>query len=709
MTRVQAPELRADIKLQPAPIQSDTYAPPPRVAQDNRYAALADALSSFSGSIGRVAASGAFEPTEEQKQQEAYAAEMKLANLPRDQLAAMVASGEATGFAPELAARGINSVGGNALGSKFVEDVRNHLTTEFDWDTGDADKYITDKAGEFLQTPAGQDPVFGAAFYRHVQSARGWSQEYAAKRTVDQFTEAKGAAAFTALNQVVLDGERAGLDHVQIADNLFKAAVEVGPTGVLSVSDKDVDREMASTARRIATTNPELALEIFNRERKGRDGVMRSLSGTSEYRDIALNVAEGASRVQAERAVKEWTQEVNIQNLALTESGDMDQIRDTSFTDANGKVTNVTVAQQKEAASAAYLAKSTQIAVQNREAPNERLTRELRAFRQSGEQHPQLKSELTGMASMAAADLSGDPEGAQKLIGKLETYRWLRDESPASLLAHTTSEDRDFAETYTIAQDELGLDPQEALSASTRAIKVSKDGVGGLSREDRDALSRGADNAANVTWGRDGSPANLSDVEDRIYKTAMVYKRLGMATDKAITTATESVKKTTVVYNGVVVNASKNHLPSNFNEGVDDAIADFAKVAPNVLDRNDLDISDISIGEFSGGRWALIDKTTMLPLKDDEGNIATISVGGIVKQSNKKAAAKAISTQREMTTKSTAKQRGLVPRGDSWLDPKTGEVYTPGFTGDGLSPTWKKTGKRMPLSPFSGPSGDANR
>jgi hypothetical protein len=694
--RVQAPELRADIRLQPAPIQSDTYAPPPRVATDTRYAALADALSSFSGSLGVLQQSLGIgtEPTEEQKRQQAYEAEMKVAAIPRDQLAAMAASGEIQDMRPEWEARAINAAAGDAYGAKLAEDIRTHLTTEFDWDAGNPDDYIVQKLQEAQQLDAAKDPNFGSSLLRHVQSTRGWAQDYAAKRGVERFTEAKGNAAFLKMDSLVQEGFRNGADAEQIADILFRAQDEFAD-GVLAVPRDQVVQDTFAIARQNVETNPELTLALLSRERRGKDGQPLNYLTDRATREQALQLNTTALAALDEKTVNNWKSEQLGSTVELLERGDLDQVQDQTFTTGLGKTVTFTAKEQKDMATQAYLQKSQQVAKRMRETPIERETRELRAFRQSGMEHPTLKAELSGVAKMATPDLTQDPEGRQKLINKLEKGRWLRDEAVTSYLAHTDEADRDLIETYAVAQDVLGLDPEQALSVSTRAIRSSKDGLGGLSRDDRDALTRAARNSTDVTWGRDQDPVNQSIIEDRIFKAAMIYKGMGMPMDKAVDTATESVKKTTVVYNGAVLNARTNHLPPNFNEAVDDAILDFSKKAPEIMSANGLDdVSDVTIGEYGTGRFVLLRKNDLTPVRDEDG-VVTIDITRLNKASNAKAQKSQLNAARGMSVNTSAKQRGLKKRGDDWYDPKTGEVYTNSFSGDSLAPAWKKTGKRL--------------
>ena len=713
MARVQVQEFNPAGPLKPAPVQSDTFVAAPPPVRDNRMGQLAEALGAFSGSIGRLGAV-VNKKSAEDKQKEIWAEEKKLAGYTREQYAEAVEKGEVPEYEDKFKQKAIKSVFGSEYGAKRAGDLKQDLIKDFDWENGDVDEYITQRVQEDVDK-YGEDPNFGRSYVRQMRQLREWAINERERRKVAGFQEAKERAAFGFIDTHVNHGAENGSDPEQIASSIYAEYHNLGKKGTLGMDYKKLDQEVLNKARRIASTHPDIAIALISHERKGDDGQMRSLLTDPNARDTVLQIQAQANKVYTERDEAEQRAGLQDNDRTLFEQGRGDEIEDTTITRRDGKKVTISAEDRMEAAKEAYFKRSEQIAQTRREEPNERLARELRATRLSGEKHPKLEKAVGGMADMASIDMMQDPEAKKKLLGKLETYKWMQNESTNSTIAYTKPADRDFAETYIMAQRYLGQDKDTALSTAIRAQQLTKDGAVKLGRNEFASLQSKVKKLASTPgrfWGTSSVvPANYSVVEQNVTRMAGTFIKLGLKPDKAVKAAAEAVKKHTITYNGVVLDMQGHDLPDNFDESLDANIKDFANRNKLVMERNDLDVDDLSVvpahsGSVHGGRFMLIDKDTLLPVHDDKGNAVFMTLGGLRKDAKRRQDARDNKAVRDAALKSGLKSRKLSEYTDrngkkGYVDRKTKEVYEVMFDKDSTKPVFKKTGKRAKLNEMS--------
>lgn len=710
--RVQVPGLANAPALQPAPMQSDTYAAPPRPAINQNTARLADALSSFSHSIGGLV------PTmmaERQKadEQALWVQQKKLSGMTREEYVQAVEAGTIPVYADEFKARAIQSAHGMHYGAHRSDQLRQHLMIQFDWDSEDVGTFLTSEIRADLEK-YGADRNFGAQYLREMDRLQSWAMDYREKRSTEQFVQAQHDAAFAVIDTKVNELIQADTDPGAIAASVYGWYGELGKEGTLGMDHDALDKEVLNKARRLAGEHPEVALAMLEATRTGRGGQTLSLNTRPDMRDAALGIQATAQRVIADRQESALREEVYASDVDMLESGQLDGIADIRYVAPDGSEKVLRVEDRKERAAETFLRRSRQIAAESREEPHESLAREFRSFQASGVKHPNIERAVTGIADMANVGMleDGAPE-LEQMMGKLLAYSWLQNESTASLLAYTEEKDRDFAESFWMAQrylkraDGQPFSHKDALSFAIRSTEVSRTGMplAASAREELHAQVKTLSTEPGWIWGdNDAEPMNSAIAEQRVVNLAQRFVQLGVKPQRAVKMAGEAVKNTSSVYRGVLLDLQGLDVPHDFAEVLDGIIGRFVKQQPNVLEGNGVEESDITVvpsssGSQSGGYFVLADKETMLPIADEKGNLVTVKLKTIRDLSAAAARERDNKVLRDGAIRGSSKTRGYVEAVDTdgktyWVDKRSREIVEPRYRRGSLNPTWKKTGKR---------------
>lgn len=704
--RVQAPELQGNVALRPAPIQSDTYAAPARPAQDNRMASLAQALASFSDSIGNYATT--VKPSKEDRQKAQWAAERRIEGMTLPEVRDAVDSGRLPVYADKWAQQSSNAIAGGKAGFDFATTLKDQMTRDFDWDNGDPDQHITNAINAYIDSsPYKNDPNFGSNFIKNASALREWSIKFKTDRKTGQFVEGQQQSAFDYLDTYIRS-QAPGTDPNVLAGELFKQLPLLGKQGTLGVNEEALEGEVMNVTRRIAGTHPEVALAIINHTRKGRDGVDRSFAGDQDKQDVILQIRAQAQKAIGEQYEAREKANLAIANIELFKSGNGDQIVDRVINTPDGREVTVTVENQRKAVEAEYGRQSRLIAKDRKETPTETMFRELRDHRRQGWTHKGLEQTLTGMADMASIEMIGDPESKGALMNKLNVYRQLRQESKNSIMAYTKEKDRDFAEAFIEGTSYLDMSDDAALDF---AIKVTQP-LDASGREQVAKYQREIDSEINNLATRkgwfgietDSDPTNYSTVKSKVTQLATKIVAAGVKPKDAITMAANAVKSNTQAHNGTLLDLNGLDVPDQFPDAVDEALVQFMAANPKVVQASGLDPEDLTIvplgGDVSGGRFKIVSKDNVaIPLYNDRKEVAILTLPGIRKTWAERKTEEDRGNLRQNVFDNSASQKGLEYLVDTdgskaWVDPKTREVYSFQYTEKDNSPIWKKTGKR---------------
>ncbi|MER9252488.1 hypothetical protein NKI59_11845 [Mesorhizobium sp. M0598] len=645
------------------------------------------------------------------------AAQKKFSGMTIEEQRKAVEGGQMPAYANDFVQKGMGSLWGSSYGQSRAAELQNTLNTTHDW-TGDPDQLYAEAIKADMEK-YGNDPNFVAQYLRQMDQGRNQAQNVVEGRKVDNFNKDQLGAAFAGFDTVINAGIQNGRDPDDIAKDVMGSYASLGKDGVLGVDFDKLDQERLNAAARRAETQPEVALALISATRKGRGGATTSLAQDPAQRDRILQIQEVARKAIGKKAEGVFLDGVAAQNAELMATGNLDGIEERRYTSPiTGEEKVITADSQRDDVIYRYMKTSAQIAEKNRETGTERMSRELRVFRMGTKNDPELEKQVSGIFQMANAGISQDPEAEKKLVSKLEAYKWLRNESTQSLLSHAKDEkDRDFAETYLAGQQYLGMDSSEAINFATRATKISSEGLPGISPKQHEqvrAAVNGLGSKPGWFWGtNDTKPANSAVAEQRVTQLALgIMNANGVPMDKAITMASEAVKATSTTYNGVLLDLQGMHVPDNFSEVLDEQLGDYAKNRPLVMQRNGLSQSDLAVlpagggtSGPSGGRFIVVEKDTLSPVLDDQGNMSFVTTGQVRQRGAVKENERKTKVLRDSAVESGAASKGYtrlpaVSGETGWLNSKTGEIMKFDFPDGASAPVWKPTGRRI-SSPLS--------
>jgi uncharacterized protein YoaH (UPF0181 family) len=670
-------------------------------------ASLAQALGAFSDSIGNYAQT--VQPSKEDRQKAIWAAERRMEGMSLEETRKAVDSGTLPVFGDKWAQQSANAIAGGKAGYLFANELKDQMTRDFDWDSGDPDKHITDAINGYIEnSPYKDDPNFGSNFVKNASALREWSVKFKMDRKTEQFVETQHQSAFDFIDTFIQSQSEAGTDPKELTKNLFKQLPILGKKGTLGVNEEALENEVFNAARRVASSHPEVALAILNHTRVGRDGLDRSFAGDRDKQDLVLQIRATAAKAIGDQFETSEKERIANFNVELFKAGKGAEIVDRVIKTPDGREVTLTAEAQRKAVETEYARQSQLIAKHRKETPDETMFRELRDYRRQGATHKGLEQTLSGMADMASVDMLGDPESKAGLVNKLNVYRKLRQESKNSIMAYTKEKDRDFAEAFIEATDYLDMSDDAALDFAIQVTQpLDASGREQVAKYQREIDSEIGNLATKKGWfgiETDSDPTNFSTVKSKVSQLAQKMVAAGVKPKEAITMASNAVRANTQAHNGTLLDLNGLDVPDQFPDAVDEALVQFIAANPKVIERSGLDPEDLTIvplgGDVSGGRFKIVSKDNVaIPLYNDRQEVAVLTLAGIRKAWTERKEEDDRGNLRQDIFEHSAEQKGLQylvdkDGSEAWVDPKTKEKYTFQYTEKDSRPIWKKTGKR---------------
>jgi hypothetical protein len=714
--RVQVGDLRRDNTLRPAPIQSDTFARPAAIPQDYNTARLAEALGSFSNNLGNlvpVLAASDKKASEDASERALAMEQRRIGSMSLSDWRKEADQGNLSVLDDKYKNAALQSYRGNKYAESLAADADEHMRTNFDWQNGNADEYLAHYFGEAAQKFPSNDPNFIGSVSKGWDSYKSRVREQQQTYRVNQVNQDTVDTAFGVIKDKTEEWISKGQKPEIFARNLNRMRGELGIQGPLGADGSVLDKEYLNAADRLATTHPEYAIAMVDAEYDGRGG-KTSLSAQREYRDRVLNIKAEAAKAIGKREDGNTLLAVDTQADALLTDDHLDRVTDFTYTDHNGEQKTVSAKTIKDEALNRYILRSPQIAKDNQETPAQTRARELRKAQLSGLDHPALKAAVSGIASAASPDLAQDPQALGTFMEKVNIARWLQNTSKNTYMAYTTEADRDFMESFNIAKNTMTekdgrqFSDNAALDFAMRTSQpLSVDGLN-FTRDQNDKIDRSVKYLATTPgwlWGTNSAtPWNSAAGQNRVANMAKRLVRGGMDQDKAIDVATESVKRNSVTYNGMLLDVGKTALPDNYSQTLDGILGDFAKANPGVLKDRGIDPSDLTIqplGDInvSGGRFQIIDKETGTSVMDDKSGLPFyISLQSIRDRSKSDAHVANAKAAANSSINGVAEARGLNKLQEDgktiWHDPKTNETFDINVSEAGGNPKVTNLGRR---------------
>lgn len=658
--RVVAPELRSDIRLNPAPIQSDTFAPPPRPVDNQNLARLSAALSSFSGSLGNLGQTlGATDARAEE--QEAWNVQRQYAGWSPDQWNDAVVSGTAPKGAKTTEQMALDTMAGDGMAAHQIEVLRKELLTETDWNATDVEARVRQQMADTLGQ-YGSDPNFGKPYARRMEAFVGSIATMQQNRNIEQFEQGKKDGAFSHLSILYRDLSANGaMSPKQRAERLMAEGKLLGKDGVLVMDHAAVDQEYLNLASRIADTDPETAIELLDTRRTGSKGeTIPALSAKRNAIDQTEAIRARAVAAIDTKAFADGVAAHTAAGVEALESGNFDLYDgDKLITLPSGEVRKLESSTLKDNVFRTFDQRSVGIAAQRRESLGDRIAREERAFTPSGIKNPTIERQLKNLSGTIDQSLIQDDTARTKALGRLEVYQHVRKNSVSRLMDYTEERDREFAEAFFIARNDMGMDDAGALEYAVSVNSVLDPRKLPSVLYMQNEIASGVRTVMNAS-GFDPEAANASTVHAKITTLAQHNVARGMNRQKAINKAVEVMQRSSLMHNGMVLGNVNGAGPQDFNATAERVIDAFlAGPAKGQSDAGKIDRSQIvlrPISQGDGTRFILSDKD-LNPVRGDDGQLQIVTLDGMRKfeaadvKAKAEEAAKEVQRQHEAATR----------------------------------------------------------
>ncbi|WP_139812528.1 hypothetical protein [Ensifer aridi] len=631
--RVQVRDLQSDNRLRPTPVQSDTYAAPARVQGDQNLARLSDALGSFSNSLGNLVPVAARQS--KGTEDDAYQVQRKYAGWTPAQWNEAVVNGTVPKGAVNTEQMAISAMSGDGMAAHQVAELRKELMTTADWDATDVEQRVRQTMAETLEQ-YGADKNFGKPYARRMESFLGTIANMKQSREIEKYGQTKKDSAFGHLSLLASD-TKGKLGAQERANRVLAEAKNLGKDGVLVMENADVDQELLNLAARSAEDDPEFALALIDSQRTGSKGEkLPSLASKRNSIDRTEAIRSVAVKAIDEKAFQAGVQEHTQAGLEALVAGNYDAFDGDKIiqlpSGATKKYEGTTL---KDNVLRAYEAQSDAIAKRDRETGNDRIAREERSFTMSGLKNPKVETALSNLAGSADPSVLQDEEAQAKLLGKLEVYQTIRKNSASRLIAYTKEADREFAEAFFIARNDMKLDDKGALDYAISVNSVLDKSTLPSVVYHQDEISSAVGTIMNQSYGFDPDAANYASVHAKITKLAQHNVARGMEPKKAINAAAKTIASSAMMHNGVVLGNVNGAGPKDFGKMAEKAITTFLegpakkRFGAGEFSRSDLILRPISGAD--GTRFTIVDKETFDPIRGDEGGYFVVSLDSLRK------------------------------------------------------------------------------
>lgn len=698
--RVQTQELRSDIQLRPAPIQSDTFAAPAAPVRNDNMLRLADALGSFSNSIGNLIPTLAASQKENAKKAE----EAQLARFQQrigGMTLAEVNKEIQEGRMEKADSPWRQAAQSTIYGAKFAQalgaETDEALKTEFDWTNGDPEKFLAERFQKAMEARGETDPNFIGSAARAWDSYKSQvfsqKEQYRINKSNEDASNASVTFIHDQVNQMITEG--ASPEDIGKRVHSFKS--DLGKKGALGLNYEDIDAQIVNEAARQASTNPKAAIALLTTP----NGDLPALASNPKYLDRASQIMAEASKVRGRQLETETLARLDSENVQrIVKGAGFDDVQDFVYTSVDGTEKTVTKKEQEDNARRIYFQEEAARQKANGETGGMDTTvRQFRELRRSNLEHPVITSKLTGLASNGAPDLLSNPEAKARQVEKMELYKTLKSENKNSIFSVVKDgQDRDYAEAYYAAQRYLGMSQDEALTFAYKSANLDTDAKARVARE-RDRVDSAVSQLDTTSWlGSD--VANNSMVRDKISDLAVRYVASGAPVDKAIQAAGKAFAESTLTYNGVVIDVgnarSRAAMPDNWKGSVDAQVDNFMTLATKKgYDRGDVTIMQMG----DDGRFFIADKDTLRPLTDDKGSQYLFTLSDLRDWDIKTQKQTEKYDLRQHTFEANVKAKGYVHAVDAdgsevWVNPKTREIMDMKYGDDDATPKWTNTGSK---------------
>ncbi|TCR92575.1 hypothetical protein [Rhizobium sp. BK376] len=620
-------------RLTPQASPVDTYAEPARSPMDDSLDRLAKSLAGFSTSIDTYGQVAAVKQSAADKQTLALE-EAKIGGMTKEQIAKARADGSLPAYADPLKQAGIDAAVGSQLGSQYSEDTQNYVKTQYDPAKDGPIRDFLEKRQR--DATAGMNPVQATQFIRQTNPLFDWAVGHQNDVANQQTVEKAHTAAYTLIGNTVTNSIKAG-DSPEATVAAVRAQYgNIGQQGILGITEKDIDNTVLAVARDNAQTNPNFALALANSQSTDKDGNKTGFLINPTTADRAQEIITTANAAIQKKAKVDFGNSLGNLGAGAILNHTFTGLKPPSFTNADGSVTEVSPEDFSKKATASYLANSALVAKQRHEDPSQQMAREFSDLRRAGLQHPELKSQVNGIAAMLSSANVRDPEARAQLLTKFKTGQWMLNESQNSLQDYVQKqEDKDALATFNAFKtvpnaDGTTYSDEEAMDFASEVSNPVYRANTHFTNDDQsriDSLMGGIVKGTGwFGWGS-SKPGNYSAIENKVEYLARGFIARGMDHEDALNKAADAVQKSSLIYNGVMLPSINGFTADDdFQPTVKSFVDDWAAKNPKALKANGIDASDIailplgSVNGDSGGHFRLVSKSGLDDILDDNHN-----------------------------------------------------------------------------------------
>ncbi|WP_266064920.1 hypothetical protein [Brucella intermedia] len=704
--RVQTPVFRNNLKLQPQARPVDTFEAPAAIPEDRNTARLIHALSSFSSSLGGLAPQlAASEKDRNKERNEAQLAERErfyMQSSPEAQRQYII---EKHGLdkSDRIQAAAIGRIDGAKAAELDQNDLLQEMQTNFDWENGDPEAYVREQLAKRLEASGRTDePTYVSAYSRAGQSIAANIVAIRNKRLAEAQEQKVQGAAADYFRMTLDDSIKAGDEPHAAASKFLKAAVDTGSRGTLLLNDGDVEREQLDELERRIESNPEIVLAAIHQGRFGSGGALPAYIDNPQTRDRALLLDRKASiALQVQRNRRQQDDLISANTQAIEQGTGFLGLRDLVQTKPHSGDENVyTVEKQKDEAIRNWIKQDDIKAKRLGETPPQTILRRAQHLALSGLQDPDLKAAVDGIAQAGGPEVLSSPEARQNLIQRLDLINTVAKTNKNLSAAYLKGQDKEFVDGFVVAREVLGRDDTAALSFAYAVTNPSANAKARVYKE-RQAIINEVSALRESKWFSLGGPSmeNSGMVEDHLVDLAEKYASAGLSGKEAVIAAKAAIQNSAIHYNGTLIDVgamgTRADMPSDFQGAVNAQVEAFLEDSKGKA-YNKSDITIYQTGD-KDGRFYLVDKSTMSPLTDDQGNMHLFTLSNLRAwdNANREAETKANATYNQFNQSVMSKGLYQVKDKDGdlvWIN-KSREIWV-NTADEGKPPVWKKTGKR---------------
>lgn len=597
-----------DHKVQP--LAPDVFVGAPKVEGAGRgLADIADALSSFSGSLGGLAR---VQAAADKERSEAAAHEFNLKPYP--ERAEALAKGVGPDGQPLPDHPIVSKVFGNDTADRTAQRITEQIDKgDFDY-LGDkpVDQYIWEQANPDLEA-LGSDKLKRAGYSQSLKpfidaqvKKQGEVREAGrVNRGKDAFFSSLGMT----LNQTKADGI-IDADGKYAAIQKTRKALQDGPLH-LNIPKQEFDNQMIAFADKIADDDdPEvakLAVKILSDPRGGVGPIGYKQENLNKSIEITKRAATAINKAETRQVTDKLSDAALTAGLGGANLNDLnpDQFLTPKDVHSDGTPMKITKDDLQKAVFDKWRMRSGDQATRLKESPEQTIKREVSELSSMGLTNPVWKDTFKSFASGLTEGALQDPQKMQAAQTVATLYDNLRGQAPYFLERHLDKDSAKLLDLYWVARNRLS-DPGNPMPQD-QALQMAIKATDPASQEEY------APAIDFVKKKIEKEYDNGSQYAGALKETAIGYAKLGKVSgQQAIELAEERLKA-----KGANINGNYVPIPLDGNGNQLPMLEDFSDIAEKTVDHwvenhlpPDAKASDYTLRGYPNGTYEIVNKRT---------------------------------------------------------------------------------------------------